>query len=223
MGGMSESHTPRSGDEGVTLARLKRLAPSTGEPLLERVGLAAAAGRRVGTYSKGMRQRLGLAQALLGRPRLLLLDEPTTGLDPALRRSFYELIGELTHDGVTVLLSSHALSEMEARTDRVAILERGRLIACGSLADLRRQARLPVQVRVTVPLCQTGRVAERLGHGLTAERVDERTLVVACPAERKMELLRRLGELGPQIEDVDIVPPALDELYSHFLAQGMLS
>ena len=149
-------------------ARLKRLAPSTGEPLLERVGLAPAAGRRVGTYSKGMRQRLGLAQALLGRPRLLLLDEPTTGLDPALRRSFYELISELTRDGVTVLLSSHALSEMEARTDRVAILERGRLIACGSLADLRRQARLPVQVRITVPLCQTGRVAERLGHGLTA-------------------------------------------------------
>ena len=201
-------------------ARLKRLAPSAAQPLIERVGLAAAAGRRVGTYSKGMRQRLGLAQALLGRPRLLLLDEPTTGLDPELRRSFYELISELTGNGVTVLLSSHALSEMEARTDRVAILERGRLIACGSLAALRRQARLPVRVRITVPLCQTGRVAERLGHGLALERLDERTLVVACPSERKMELLRTLGELGPQIEDVDIVPPALDALYGHFVAQG---
>ena len=201
-------------------ARLKRLAPSAAQPLIERVGLAAAAGRRVGTYSKGMRQRLGLAQALLGRPRLLLLDEPTTGLDPELRRSFYELISELTSEGVTVLLSSHALSEMEARTDRVAILERGRLIACGSLAALRRQARLPVRVRITVPLCQTGRVAERLGHGLALERLDERTLVVACPSERKMELLRTLGELGAQIEDVDIVPPALDQLYGHFLTQG---
>ena len=202
-------------------ARLKRLAPSTAEPLLERVGLAAAAGRRVGTYSKGMRQRLGLAQALLGRPRLLLLDEPTTGLDPELRRSFYELISELTSDGVTVLLSSHALSEMEARTDRVAILERGRLIACGSLAALRRQARLPVRVRITVPLCQTGRVAERLGHGLVRwNGWTSGPWWSPARRERKMELLRTLGELGPQIEDVDIVPPALDELYGHFLAQG---
>ena len=84
-------------------------------PLLERVGLAAAADRRVGTYSKGMRQRLGLAQALLGEPRVLLLDEPTTGLDPALRLSFYEIVEELRGRGATVLLSSHALTELEER------------------------------------------------------------------------------------------------------------
>jgi Cu-processing system ATP-binding protein len=201
-------------------ARLKRLAANAGEPLLERVGLAAAAGRRVGTYSKGMRQRLGLAQALLGRPRLLLLDEPTTGLDPALRRSFYELISELKGDGVTVLLSSHALSELEARTDRVAILERGRLIACGSLAALRREAGLPVRIRITVPLCQTRIVAERLDPAWASARQDVRTLVITCPPECKMEVLHRLAELGPAIEDVDILPPALDELYGHFLARS---
>ena len=201
-------------------ARLKRLAPSSGEALLERVGLAAAAGRRVGTYSKGMRQRLGLAQALLGRPRLLLLDEPTTGLDPELRRSFYELISELTADGVTVLLSSHALSELEARIDRVAILERGRLLACGSLEELRRRARLPVRVRIAVPACHTGRVAERLGDAFAALHQDDRTLLVTCPPERKMELLRHLAGLGDTIEDLDTLPPALDELYGHFLAEG---
>jgi Cu-processing system ATP-binding protein len=201
-------------------ARLKRLPPGTGEPLLERVGLAAAAGRRVGTYSKGMRQRLGLAQALLGRPRLLLLDEPTTGLDPELRHAFYELISDLKRDGVTVLLSSHALSELEARIDRIAILDRGRLIACGSLAALRREAGLPVRIRITVPLCRTGRVAERLGAAWAPARQDERTLIVTCPPERKMEMLRRLAEFGPSIEDVDTLPPALDELYGHFLARG---
>ena len=73
--------------------------------LLDRVGLAKAADRRIGTYSKGMRQRLGLAQALIGTPRLLLLDEPTTGLDPGLRMEFYEIVGELCERGATVVLS----------------------------------------------------------------------------------------------------------------------
>ena len=80
-------------------ARLKQINPASAWPLLDRVGLMHAADRRVGTYSKGMRQRLGLAQALLGRPRVLLLDEPTTGLDPALRQTFYEILDELRDDG----------------------------------------------------------------------------------------------------------------------------
>ena len=83
--------------------------------LLDKVGLTTAARKRIGTYSKGMRQRLGLAQALLGSPRLLFLDEPTTGLDPLLRQSFYGIVEELRNRGVTVLLSSHALTELETR------------------------------------------------------------------------------------------------------------
>ena len=91
-------------------ASLKRRPGSECMALLERVGLGHAARKRVGTYSKGMRQRLGLAQAVLGAPRLLFLDEPTTGLDPLVRQSFYALVGELRDRGVTALLSSHALS-----------------------------------------------------------------------------------------------------------------
>ena len=94
-------------------------------PLLERVGLAAAADRRVRTYSKGMRQRLGLAQALLGEPRVLLLDEPTTGLDPQLRRSFYEIVASLRDGGATVMLSSHALTELDGRADRITTFTGG--------------------------------------------------------------------------------------------------
>ena len=106
-----------------------------------------------------------------------------------------------------MLLSSHALTEMEARTDRVAILEHGRLIACGNAADLRRQARLPVQVRITVPLCRTGRVAERLGHGLSAGAAGRADSGGGVPA-RAQDGAAADGsaELGPQIEDVDIVP-----------------
>src|SRR5579859_627099 len=109
-------------------ARLKRQPVARNAELLERVGIAKAAAQRVGTYSKGMRQRLGLAQALLGTPRLLLLDEPTSGLDPALRQSFYEIVRALRDQGAAVLLSSHALTEIEAQVDRIVIMNRGRKV-----------------------------------------------------------------------------------------------
>jgi Cu-processing system ATP-binding protein len=133
-----------SGKEVLTFyARLKGESPASALPLLDRVGLADAAKRRVGTYSKGMLQRLGLAQALIGRPRLILLDEPTTGLDPISRQNVYELIGEIAGNGTTVLLSSHALTELEARTDRILILSKGKLVADDILSRLRAQAGQP--------------------------------------------------------------------------------
>ena len=127
-------------------ARLKHIKPSKAWAFLDRVGLTDAADRRVGTYSKGMRQRLGLAQALLGRPRVLLLDEPTTGLDPALRQTFYEILNELRDDGATVLISSHALNELEDRAEHVLIMNRGLLVAQGTLAELRSISQLPIRV-----------------------------------------------------------------------------
>ena len=113
-------------------ARLKQVPLGITDGLLERVGLAAAARRRVGTYSKGMRQRLGLAQALLGEPRVLFLDEPTTGLDIESRQMFYDVMAELRDAGATLLLSSHALSDIE-QADRIAIMKAGRMVACGCL------------------------------------------------------------------------------------------
>ena len=106
--------------------------------LLELVGLAEARGRKVDGMSKGMQQRLGIAQALVGSPRLLLLDEPTSALDPAGRRTVRRLLEELRRRGVTVLLNSHLLSEIELVCDRVVILSRGRVVAAGSPADLAR-------------------------------------------------------------------------------------
>jgi ABC-2 type transport system ATP-binding protein len=104
--------------------------------LLERVGLADAAQLRVGAMSKGMQQRLGLAQALVGTPRVLLLDEPTSALDPAGRRLVRRLLEDLRGDGVAVLLNSHMLSEVELVCDRVAILSRGEVVASGRPEDL---------------------------------------------------------------------------------------
>jgi ABC-2 type transport system ATP-binding protein len=113
--------------------------------LLELVGLADARERRVEAMSKGMQQRLGIAQALVGSPRLLLLDEPTSALDPAGRRTVRGLLEELRDRGVSVLLNSHLLSEIELVCDRVVILDKGRVVAAGRPEDLARPKGVEVE------------------------------------------------------------------------------
>jgi ABC-2 type transport system ATP-binding protein len=117
--------------------------------VLETVELTPRAEHRVGGYSHGMRQRLGIAAALLRRPRLLILDEPATGLDPAGMRDMRELIRRLAGQGITVLLSSHQLPEVQELCDRVAIVESGRVVYEGALADLRRQGGGGYRLRCT--------------------------------------------------------------------------
>lgn len=193
-------------------ARLKGV-PRSGTPaLLERVGLeASAAGRRVGGYSKGMRQRLGLAQALLGNPSLLFLDEPTTGLDPALRQSFYEIVRALRDAGTGVLLCSHALTELEGQADRVVVMNRGRKVAEGSLATLRRLTRLPVRVRLTVDGDLPAGLAER------ATRLPGNIVELVCANDDTADLVRSVTGAGVPFRDIEIVQPTLDDLYAHFL------
>jgi ABC-2 type transport system ATP-binding protein len=119
------------------------------EEVLEVVELAPRAKHRVGGYSHGMRQRLGIAAALLRRPRLLILDEPATGLDPAGMRDMRILIRQLADDGITVLLSSHQLPEVQELCDRVAIVDRGKVVYEGALADLRRQGGAGYRLRTS--------------------------------------------------------------------------
>jgi ABC-2 type transport system ATP-binding protein len=136
---------------GLELLELhQRLAGSTGgaaerAELLELVALTDAGGRRIGTMSKGMQQRLGIAQALIGSPRLLLLDEPTSALDPSGRRTVRALLEELRGRGVAVLLNSHLLSEVELVCDRVAIINGGEVVAAGTPAELSHAAGVEVE------------------------------------------------------------------------------
>ncbi len=184
-------------------------------PLLEKVGLGQAARRRIGTYSKGMRQRVGLAQALIGHPRLLVLDEPTSGLDPISRREFYALLDALAAQGASILLSSHALTEVEARTDRIVILSRGRLVAEGSLPDLRRRADLPVTLHVTA---RNG-YAPDIARALPGAILVDGALHLTCAQGDKLETLGRIAGLGEKVADLEVLPPSLEDLYSHF-SQG---
>ena len=202
-----------TGAEVLTyFARLKGVAPRAALPLLEVVGIAEAAGRAVGTYSKGMRQRLGLAQALIGTPRLLLLDEPTSGLDPVSRREFYNVLEASARAGTAVLLSSHSLSEIENRIDRIAILAKGKLRAEGSLAELSRRAGLPIRIHVEAAEGRAGAVHASLG----GERINGRSVVITCCAEDKVSALARLATLGSDITDIDIALPDLDDVYRHY-------
>lgn len=202
-----------TGTEVLTyFARLKGVAPAAALPLLETVGIAAAANRAVGTYSKGMRQRLGLAQALIGAPRLLLLDEPTSGLDPVSRHEFYDVLEASSRAGTAVLLSSHSLSEIENRIDRIAIMAKGQLRAEGSLADLSRQAGLPVQIRIQAAEGRADAVHARLG----GERINGQSVIITCRAEDKVAALSSLASLGSDIADIDISLPDLDDVYRHY-------
>jgi ABC-2 type transport system ATP-binding protein len=119
------------------------------DEVLAIVELAPRAKHKVGGYSHGMRQRLGIAAALLRRPRLLILDEPATGLDPAGMRDMRVLIRRLADEGITVLLSSHQLPEVQELCDRVAIVDRGRVVYEGALSDLRRQGGAGYRLRTT--------------------------------------------------------------------------
>ena len=198
-------------------ARLKGTSKTNCENLLDIVGLAHAAKRRIGTYSKGMRQRLGLAQAMLGNPQLLFLDEPTTGLDPSLRHQFYELIDALHKEGATSVISSHALNEVEARANRFIIMKAGVLIASGTLDELYKQAALPVRFKVSVTPGKATSVAERLGSEVNIGEINEQSLKLSCFNGDKMPLIRRITDLGEVVNDLQIMPPKLDEVYSHFM------
>lgn len=211
-------HSAMQGREVLAFyARLKGVTAEECHSILAQVGLDQAADRRVSTYSKGMRQRLGLAQAMLGKPRLLFLDEPTSGLDPSLRKQFYDLIDTLSLSGTTSLISSHSLNEVEARADRIAIMKSGAIVACGTLAELSQQTDLSIVVRLRVATGHTSEVAERLAAIGDIHRVNDHGIVLSCLGTGKMVLFRHIAGLGEMIEDMDVVPPRLDDIYNHYM------
>lgn len=195
-------------------AELKGVSVAQIPALLERVGLASAAERPVRSYSKGMRQRLGFAQALLGRPRLLLLDEPTNGLDPRGIREFYAMLADLKREGVTVVLSSHNLAEIEQRVDRLALMRLGRLEAVGSVRALREALALPIHIHVAFARGAAEAVRARL-----AALADCRVTLngdegfVQCDRRRKMDVLAALAAAGDAVRDVQIREPSLEDVF----------
>ena len=187
-------------------ARLKKVPTDGNHALLELVGIADVARRRVSTYSKGMRQRLALAQALLGEPNILFFDEPTTGLDPASRQQFYELLGQLRSKGASILLSTHALAELVGQVDRIVIMKHGHKMADGTLLELREQAELPTTL---LAVSEQSLPAPWQAAGAGQWRC------TVAQADKSAALAALYAHCTPR--DIDIIPPSLDDLYAAFL------
>ncbi|WP_299923283.1 ABC transporter ATP-binding protein [uncultured Pelagimonas sp.] len=207
-------HPALTGREQLTLFAKLDGAKADIAGLLKRVGLSDALDRRIGTYSKGMRQRLGLAQVLLGKPAVALLDEPTSGLDPISRQDLYAIIDQLAGQGTAVLIASHALTEVEARTDRIAIMSKGHLVADDTLTGLSRRAGLPIRLRVRAT-DNADAIAAQIG----GQRINGASVELHCTPDDKMAQLRRITDLGDAVADLEITPPKLEDLYRHFAAQ----
>jgi ABC-2 type transport system ATP-binding protein len=182
--------------------------------LLGRFDLEAKADVPFATLSGGLRQRLFLALALINRPTLLVLDEPTAGLDPQARRKLRSLIGEMRSDGRTVLLSTHDLQEADELCDRIAILDSGRIIALASPAELIGRSKSPARLIVRTAPCLASAVVDALPGVLQAAH-GERGWILETRAPNRVlaELVRRIDEAGVRLLEVELHGPSLEDVF----------
>ena len=191
------------------------------EAVLERVGIADAADRKAGGYSKGMAQRLALGMALVGEPDLLVLDEPSTGLDPNGAREMREVVREERDRGATVFFSSHILGQVEAVCDRVGILRDGELVAVDSVEGLRKATTEGATLRVSVEEVQDGLVdAVRAVEGVQRVEREDDTLIVGCADDAKTAVISTIEEHGATVKDFTTEEASLEELFAAYTQDG---
>lgn len=198
-------------------ARLKHAPLDQCQGALDRVGLAHAGKRPVREYSKGMRQRLGFAQALLGSPQVLFLDEPTNGLDPQAIRDFYATLRGLQAEGVTVIITSHILAELQERVGRLAIMASGKIQAVGSVQALREQMQMPLVFELQLDAADAPAVAQALLQATGTEpEACASGLRLRCPRGLKMAVLAALAPFGARVFDVNMQEPSLEDVFFGF-------
>ncbi len=210
IGVMLQSGGAWSGVRAVEMLRhVSRLHahPLDVSMLVERLGLGDCGGTPYRRLSGGQQQRLGLAMALVGRPELVFVDEPTAGLDPAVRRAVWELLEEIRSDGVTVVLTTHYMDEAERLADRVHIVDRGQLVASGSPLELTRGGTVAtIRLVVTEPFPPGAppSLAATLGEGTEVAQLDALSLQITGPADPST-----LGKVSRWCEEFGVVPESL--------------
>jgi ABC-2 type transport system ATP-binding protein len=203
----------------------KREAERRAGELLAQFDLTDAADRVVKTYSGGMRRRLDLASAICGRPKVLFLDEPTTGLDPRSRLGMWEVIRALVRDGTTILLTTQYLEEADELADTIAVVDAGRIIARGTADELKSQVggeRIEVIVHDRTALPRAVEIMRRDADGDAT--VDQHTRRITVPvnggARRLVQVVRDLDEAGIAIDDIALRRPTLDDVFLALTGHG---
>jgi daunorubicin resistance ABC transporter ATP-binding subunit len=202
----------------------RRTAKTRAADVLDRIHLTDAADRQVKTYSGGMRRRIDLAASLIGRPEVLFLDEPTTGVDPASRRDLWDLIKDLVNTGTTVLLTTQYLEEADQLADRVAVIHHGRLVSEGTPDELKTHTggsvlELSITEEQREPALQVLR-------GVNGGHVtyDQQQGKIVVPASRGVDTLRkalqRLDDAGIRPDDIGLHKPTLDDVFLHLTTQN---
>ena len=183
------------------------------EGLLARFDLGEAAGKMAATYSGGMRRKLDLAMTLVGRPRIIFLDEPTTGLDPRSRRTMWTIVRELVADGMTIFLTTQYLEEADQLADRIAVLDQGKLVAQGTPDELKRQ--IPGS-HVRLRFADAARL-DSAARVLTGSTPDHEGLVLRVPSDGGVKSVRfvldRLDEYAIEVEEFSVHTPDLDDVF----------
>ena len=201
-----------AGPDGRRATRRQRI-----DDALARVGLTAAAGKKYKAYSLGMRQRLGLAAALLRPRQLLVLDEPTNGMDPQGTREIRTLVREVAADGTTVFVSSHLLAEVEQVCTHVGVMSVGRLLTQGTLSQLREASTSRLRVTVDDP----GRAAQIVaGLGLADPVAEGADVVAGLDGQRPDEVNRALVTAGVAVSGLVVERPSLEDLFVSLTGEG---
>jgi len=193
---------------------------SVAKPLIREVGLEDAIGRKVGTFSKGMVQLLGVAQVMIGNPPVYILDEPMAGLDARWVKTIREKIKMLNEEGATILFSSHVLSEVETLCDRVAIINKGKLIAEDTVANLNKYLHIKPRLEISIPGLngKIPDVIKTIG-GVEAVDVKGDTLFVTCESSIRSHIITALQNAGFKIDNIKTIEPSLEEAFVKLISK----
>lgn len=189
---------------------------------LERVHLTDVADQRVSTFSRGMRQRLGLADVLIKRPQLIIMDEPTQGLDPELAREFLGLIRSLKEEGITILLSSHLLPQVQVICDRVGLFSQGRMVLQGTVSELARKVlggAYRIQIQADGPATKLQEALEGVSQTVRVHRVDGNRYEVEAQNDVRADAAYAIIKAGGRLQELNIEAQNLDEIYTRYFEE----